>query len=600
MSHLFDFKHPPFDNLTETECARVEAAIDLVYFPAGSVILAQSHPVDSLYVVMKGKVGEYEGQDCSAVYAANDSFDARALVTGLIQVENRAIEDTLAWQIPRELVLELTQSNLLFAAFFYQNVAQKLSVLAHRPMQRELRPALMSKVSQTYLTPPLWLTDQSTVLDAARLMREHHANTVLLRGPHGPGIFTQSNLRDVVIDGRNPADTPLADYAQHALITVDEDDYVFEAMLVMARHTIQRVLVKRGDEIIGLLEQVNLLSYLSNNSQIVAAQIERACSIDELKGASDSMRRLVDLLSGSGVKVTLIAGLVSELHRQLLARLFALLAPADMLNHVCLLALGSEGRGEQIQPTDQDNALIIADGYSHPDLADVCQRFNDALVELGYPRCPGGIMVQNLFWRRSETGFKQAINDWIDTANGANVMHLAIWLDARPVAGQTALLENLRSHLNRYLSGNAAYCSRFAFPIEQFEIQPSLFSQLLGSGDSNIDLKKAGIFPIVHGVRSLALEHHVSETNTYRRIEVLAQRTHLSATVAQDLAESLAFLQGLYLRFGLQARQRGEAVVYLIAPEQLTTLERDLLKDTLKVVKQFRALIRQRYHLQVL
>ncbi|MFO1286319.1 MAG: DUF294 nucleotidyltransferase-like domain-containing protein [Rubrivivax sp.] len=48
---------------------------------------------------------------------------------------------------------------------------------------------------------------------------------------------------------------------------------------------------------------------------------------------------------------------VSELNTHVFALpVVALLAPPAWLEHSCLLAMGSEGRGEQILKTDQDNA----------------------------------------------------------------------------------------------------------------------------------------------------------------------------------------------------------------------------------------------------
>jgi CBS domain-containing protein len=41
----------------------------------------------------------------------------------------------------------------------------------------------------------------------------------------------------------------------------------------------------------------------------------------------------------------------------------------------------------------------------------------------------------------------------------------------------------------------------------------------------------------------------------------------------------------------------GRSVAGGIDPEQLSSLDRDLLKDTLGVVKRFKQLIRQRFHL---
>nr|HPK32417.1 putative nucleotidyltransferase substrate binding domain-containing protein [Ottowia sp.] len=50
----------------------------------------------------------------------------------------------------------------------------------------------------------------------------------------------------------------------------------------------------------------------------------------------------------------------------------------------------------------------------------------------------------------------------------------------------------------------------------------------------------------------------------------------------------------------LAEAQRGEPVTGQVDVQALSTLDRDLLKDTLGVVKRFRALLRQRFRLGVL
>jgi len=48
--------------------------------------------------------------------------------------------------------------------------------------------------------------------------------------------------------------------------------------------------------------------------------------------------------------------------------------------------------------------MIIADDASAEEIADI-EAFSyiliDALIEIGVPECPGGIMARNEFWRRS-------------------------------------------------------------------------------------------------------------------------------------------------------------------------------------------------------
>ncbi|WP_028453362.1 putative nucleotidyltransferase substrate binding domain-containing protein [Chitinilyticum aquatile] len=603
MTTAFDFQHSPFDTLTPAEQQELAATLDILFYPAHTAILQPGDAVEHLHVMMKGAVEEEGGPNGTVYYSEHEVFDSRALVNGTAGMSLHAREDTLLWRIPRDIILDLTRRNPRFAAYFYEDVARRLAALAHQPYREEQPSLMLTRVNQTRYSAPCWLDHNATVMDAARTMKREHATSILVRGEKGTGIFTQSDLRNFVIDGLDPNTEPVEWHANYHLYTINETDYLHQAMLLMVRYTIQRLVVLRAGEICGILEQVDLLSSLANNPHSITGQIERASHVSELHAAAAAMQQLVSQLHGNGMKVTLIAALMSELRQKLLARLFTLLAPQDMLGHVCLLVLGSEGRGEQILRTDQDNALIIADGYQHPDLTAICQRFSEELIGMGYPPCPGGVMLNTPQWCRSTSSFRQQINAWTGDPSGENMMQLAIWIDARPVCGNSSLHAQLEQHLHRWLDGNAAFLARFAWPIELFEPPLTLFSRLVtdaGNDRQQLDLKKGGIFPIVHGIRSLALENGVSFSNTYERINALSGLPVLPPALAQDVSEALAFLQGLQLKSGLQQLAQKQPASNLIDPRELTTLERDLLKDALGVVKRFRQLLRHHFRLGAL
>ncbi len=600
---LFDFSHSPFDSLDSQERELVSSSLDIEYFPAGASIIAANTPVEALYVLIKGSVVEKRDNETVSYYGPHDSFDAHSLISGQTDASLVAAEDTLVFRIPRAAILNLTERNHLFGAYFFQNIAKRLSTLAHRTHQQALQSMMLARVEQAFIREPSWLEKDATVLDAARLMRDARTTSVLVRqDERKTGIFTQSDLRNFVIDGRDAATTKVVDLARYNLLTVNADDPIHQAMLVMTQHTIQRVVVMRGNAIVGVLEQVDLLSFLAHNSHLVTAQIERARTLDDLHEAWRRTDQIISMLHQNGVKVTLIAELVGVLRNKLYERIFSLLAPPEMLAHVCLLALGSEGRGEQILKTDQDNALVIENDYDHAALEEICMKFSSTLIEFGYPPCQGNIMVSNPFWRRTVHVYKNIINEWIDIWTGENIMQLAIWSDARPVCGNGLLFEEVSDYLFRNLDCNDTFISRFACPIEQFEIPLGFFSRLVtdkGDDHNQLDLKKGGIFPLVHGLRSLSLETGVTACNSYKRIETLSQNGIITVTMAQDLAESLAFLQDLQLKYGLQKLAAGKPLDNLVNPFHLTTLERDLLKDTFSVVKSFKRKLQARYRMHM-
>ena len=106
-------------------------------------------------------------------------------------------------------------------------------------------------------------------------------------------------------------------------------------------------------------------------------------------------------------------------------------------------------------------------------------------------------------------------------------------------------------------------------------------------------------FPLVHGIRSMALEQRLTDTGTTARIDALVAAGKLTAAMGADLTESLHFFMGLKMKVGLLELSSNRAISAGIRMSTLSSLERDLLKDTLGVVKRFKALMRQRFHLEM-
>jgi CBS domain-containing protein len=98
-------------------------------------------------------------------------------------------------------------------------------------------------------------------------------------------------------------------------------------------------------------------------------------------------------------------------------------------------------------------------------------------------------------------------------------------------------------------------------------------------------------------VRSLALRDQVAATGTVARLDALVAKGRLQAAFATDLADSLHFLMSLKLKAGLAELDTGRPVSGGVATDRLSSLERDLLKDALNVVKRFKALVRHQFHL---
>ena len=471
--------------------------------------------------------------------------------------------------------------------------------------QREMHPLVSARVRDAHVRKPLYLDGALDLVSVCRELSTQGLTNALVRDSHDGvlrlGIFSTTDLRDALLRAEPPARLAVREVAHFDVIEIDADADLSEALWLMVRHRVQRLLVRDGNEVLGLLGEHDLVGFVANHSHIVALQIDAAGSVAELKAAAERIDAMVALLHDGGVKIERIARLVGDLNHRLFARLWGLVAPPDLVANSCLLVMGSEGRGEQILKTDQDNALVLRDGPEHPQLADVAARFNGALAELGYPPCPGDIMVTNPIWRASVSAFRENLREWIYGADPDGPMRLAIFFDAAPVAGDAMLLQQLREHLDRILAGGDAFLARFAAAADQFDEPQSWWQRLtVRSDEQPLDLKKLGTFPIVHGVRALSLQHGVREPGTAQRLRRLVERELLHADLGRDLIEALHFLMGLKLRYQLRQRTAGDAPDNLVRPSDLSTMERDQLKDALAINRRFRALLRQRFTLDAL
>ncbi|MDX1319334.1 MAG: hypothetical protein R3207_04105 [Oceanospirillum sp.] len=57
MSNEFDLSHPPFDLLSPDEQQKLVSRLDIGYFGENEVIIDAGQVAESVYVVLKGRIG---------------------------------------------------------------------------------------------------------------------------------------------------------------------------------------------------------------------------------------------------------------------------------------------------------------------------------------------------------------------------------------------------------------------------------------------------------------------------------------------------------------------------------------------------------------
>ena len=605
MDSAFAFDGAPFDLLAGAEQALVRETFETRHLAAGEVFALQGSEATHAARVLGGHLQQTQSDGSNAVFGPGDIAGVREALAGRCEARVTALDAVVMQTIPRDVLRELVAANAGFAGWLFADLARRLLAPAQREEQRELLSLLMARVVDADLREPFFVDAAQNLVSVCRQLAERGLTHALVRDGERLGMFTTIDLRDALLRDTAPAALTVGAVARFDLVTVPAQAQVFEALLAMIRHRVHRVPVTgEGGAVLGVLSQLDLMGFVSNHSHLISLQIERAGNIAELQKPAERIDSLIELLHGSGVRVEVISALVRELNAQLIARLWRLVAPEALQAQSCVVVMGSEGRGEQILKTDQDNALLLRDGADVTGLAEITERFTAALIGFGYPRCPGDIMVSNALWRQPLAQWRETLREWVYSADPKGVMQLAIFIDAAAVAGDATLLAEAKAHLFNIVADSDAFLARFAAAADQFaQSPPGWWERLLPArerAEETIDLKKLGTFPIVHGVRALALQYRIEALATTERLSLLAAGGHLAAPMAADLTEALHALMALKLKNNLRQRQLGHPASNAVRLAELGTLERDTLRDALAIVRGFRQHLQRHFRFEAL
>jgi CBS domain-containing protein len=582
----------PFQVLTSEQMEMCIKHMDIAYYPKDSILINPEKIPNYFFIVIKGSVYEYSNDDIVLMdYQHQDSFDSNSLIYGKCANTFKVFEDLICYEIEKKTFLKLIELNQQFKDYFLNDLVNKIQSLKDKEYTSELSSFMIAKVEDTLIHEPCIVDENTKLIDAIEKSMEYKTSSIVVKKDSGEyGIITDSLLKiKVLLEGRDLT-IPVKDIAIFPLLTVNNDDYLFEALTILIKKNIKRIGVTNNkNEMIGILEQMDILSHFANHTYVIDSKIKRSKNIEELKNASKDLLIIIKSLHAKGVKVNHISNLIGQLNTKVYQKLYSLVLPIELQNNACLIVMGSEGRNEQIIKTDQDNALVIKDGIDIELYKPYMHEITKHLIDFGYPSCEGNIMVSNPFWCKTVNAYKNEIARWIESPTFQNYMDLAIFLDSFAVAGNKELLINLKNDLFDKVEDKDVFLAYFAKATLTFDT-PNTITNIINKSDY-IDIKKAAIFPIVQGIRSLALREKIKETTTIKRIKILEDKKILEKEKVAELLEVFEFVNTLRLKTQLEYIHNGKKINNEINSHNLGKIERDLLKDSFKIINEFKRFI---------
>ncbi len=614
---------PPFQFLEAPLLREVAKGLTLEFYPKGAVILQQDGPSsDFLQIIQKGVVKitlrpKAGGDEVVVDYREQgETFGLVSLLGGHQKTTIVAIQDTLCYLLPKSRLNELLGSHPAITEYLLQFHLTKYVDMTSREIQGKslflgssdhlLFTATVGDICHRFTTV---VAADTTVRETAQLMAKERQSAALVVGPNGApiGILTDSDLRSKVVAEGQSSDLPVVRVMSQPVVTVDEKDPCFEVVLKMLQGNIHHVAVTREGAIRGVVTNHDFMVLQGRSPLAFSEDIERQTTLEGLAPVSHKALWIIGGLLREGARAANIIRIISELNDRVVRKVLELaereFGPPPV--PYCWLALGSEGRKEQTFRTDQDNALIYADvrEAQRAKVADYFRRFavfmRNGLIQCGFEACPANYMASNPDWCQPISQWKGYFSAWIAEPTPEAVLKSLLFFDFRPLYGDESLAWELREHLGGLLPEYPAFMGFLANMLVKNRPPIGFFGAVAversGEHKDGLNLKIKGVAPLVDIARFFALEKGIRQASTMERLEALRGGTTMLSDLVDELEHAFEFIALLRVHHQYRQMEDGKPIDNFIRLDTLSSLERQSLKNTFRLILKVQDLVMDRY-----
>ncbi len=271
------------------------------------------------------------------------------------------------------------------------------------------------------------------------------------------------------------------------------------------------------------------------------------------------------------------------------------------------LALGSEGREEQLLRTDQDSALVFEDvqedrlAITKAYFLQLAQKITKLLFECGFDYCPGDMMASNPAWCLPLSSWKKQFSAWILTPTQQHVLYSNIFFDFRPIWGHWSLADELTTHIFDTIGKRETFLSFMAKNALQNAAPLTFFRQFMvergGEHKDQFDIKGRAMMPLADAARVLILAAQLPQVNnTFRRFDKLAELEPQNRALFEQAADAYEILVRYRALQGLKNNTSGR----YFKPSELSKMERLNLRNSFKPLRELQDLLTVRFRLNFL
>ncbi len=457
---------------------------------------------------------------------------------------------------------------------------------------------------------------------AAEMMVERNLYSILVvdKNGHPLGYVTDMQLVREVVVGKTRPTSPVARIMHSPVASVSPKTNIMAVLLTMLHERIDHICVTEdgtpGSKAIDVCTPNDLLSQSNLHPVGIARNIQGARTSARLRELCDDIEEVARSYLEAGISGIVMGQICAQLFDTLIGRMIemaeeSLAEQGTVLPEIpwAWMAVGSDGRREQILRTDMDNALVFksmgdprTDERNRGVFLLMATQVINLMVEAGFSRCQGGVMASNPRWCRTDAEWIAEIHDLDSLSVGDNLLRALVLYDLRYVAGDKDICSRVRDVVFE-TSTTAARSGSLRQLAEMVVATPpplnfrgKFIVEKKGLNEGEFDLKRRGLSPLRDAARVFALHYGLkNHHSTGGRWDELAS-THPELAEVANLARSG---YDLLLRFrnltGLRRHDDGR----FVDPATLDRLEREQLANVFDVQRMVQNTIRRHFNMEL-
>jgi CBS domain-containing protein len=575
------------------------------------------------YVVHKGAIALRTSiqNDILDMCDEGDIFGLRPLIANEnYKMEARVYEETILYAIPINVFRPYALENRAVGNFLIESFASNTL----NPYSKSHRGKLYGEESLDtdiklldlqpikYSKKLISCSATTSAKEIAEIMTKKNVGAILVVEETLPiGIITDKDLRNKIVTGEYPITATASEIMTTPVITYPKKMTVTQAQMAMMKSNISHLCLTKDGTInskaVGMLSKHDVMVSLGNNPAVLIKAVKRAKKYKNIKPIRANIMQLLQGYLDQNIPMTLTSKIITELNDACIKQVIKIaLTKMETPPPVKFswLALGSQGRSEQLLHTDQDNALVYEDVSAALETAtnnyflELATHINKGLFDIGYDYCPAEMMASNPKWCLSLSQWKSKVHHWITNPGKNEVLLSFIFFDYSLSYGDSELVNNLSDFIFENIKANPVFYVHLVSGALQSPSPTGFFRQFLleqdGANKDFFDIKNRALMPLADAARVLILSHSVkSISNTAERFEKLAEIEPQNRELYVACAYSYKVLLKFRTKQGLLHNDSGQ----YIALESLSKLEKIKLKSTFKTIKELQELITIRFNI---